>query len=191
MSIAPAGSKLLKLLSSKEGVVLRPYGFLVRWRYGSLLLCKHCHVLCASVLKSCPTCLNHIVFLAAMQSTLFAFMFSLCLHGCHKIIAVAQVHKLDINVFYQSTPRTSHVSIPFPSGAPELASFYQGCMDQWAAQGFEYTVTGRLVVDNLWQPLYEAHCLRDTCGCTVFERTNISEHCKDGLRCGGSMAYVC
>lgn len=38
---------------------------------------------------------------------------------------------------------TSHISIPFPSGAPWLASFHQGCVDQWAAQGFDYTVTGK------------------------------------------------
>lgn len=113
-----------------------------------------------------------------------------CFFPSSELLALSPVHKLDNNVFYQSTPSTSHVSIPFP-GAPELASFYQGCVDQWAAQGFDYTITGRLVVDNLWQPLYEAHCLRDTCGCTIFERTNVTERCEDGLRCGESVACVC
>lgn len=153
----------------------------------SLAAALNWHILCVSVLSTFPLCVC-----VAVHSTLFALMFLSSLHAFQKFHCCctgAQTGQQCVPPMY--TKDESHISVPFPNGAPELALFYQGCVDHWAGQGFHHTVTGRLVVDNLWQPLYEAHCLRNTCGCTVFERTNITEHCEDGLRCIGFMASVC
>jgi len=102
----------------------------------------------------------------------------------YKGTAVPQVHKLKDSILYESTPGSAHMPIQFPTCASTLATYFQGCLDHWGLQGFDSTVTGELVVDNLWQTPYEAHCLKDNCGSTVFTRTNFSHQNDTGLRCG-------
>ena len=100
----------------------------------------------------------------------------------HSTVTV-QVKQVDsTSVFYQSTQETYHHLLRWPIQCPSLELLYQTCIDTWATTTRQ-VIRGVLAIDNVWQTLYEAHCLRDGCGGTTFQRTNLSAN-SDGLRCG-------
>lgn len=125
---------------------------------------------------NCGVCFHALSTAYQVQQVIF-----LARHRCTSLRArfCMQAHKL---------PATCPSN--FPLGASTLGAYFQGCLDHWSSQGSDSTITGELVVDNLWQLPYEAHCLRDACGSTVFTRTNLSEHCATGLRCGKCLPAV-
>lgn len=94
-----------------------------------------------------------------------------------------QVMKMEDKLFYQSTPATYSLDVCLPIAAPNLSTYFSTCVDKWVAS-FQSEVTGRVVVDNAWQTVYEATCLHDGCGCTAFHRTEAGIDNNHALRCG-------